>query len=45
VIFPVACLVLRCLLGWLMVLAGREVSKDAELVVLRHQKAASRRVA
>jgi hypothetical protein len=36
VIFSVVCLLARCLLGCLMVLARREVSKDAELLVLRH---------
>jgi len=43
VIFSVAYLVVRCLLGCLMVLARREVSKDAELLVLRHQNAVLRR--
>jgi transposase len=33
----------RCLLGCLMVLARREVSKDAELLVLRHENAVLRR--
>ena len=42
-IFSVAYLVVRCLLGCLMVLARREVSKDAELLVLRHQNAVLRR--
>jgi hypothetical protein len=36
VIFSVVYLVVRCLLDCLMVLARREVSKDAELLVLRH---------
>jgi transposase len=43
VIFSVAYLVVRCLLGCLMVLARREVSKDAELLVLRHENAVLRR--
>ena len=34
---------LRCLLGCVMVLARREVSKDAELLVLRHENALLRR--
>ncbi len=42
-IFSVACLLGRCLLGCLMVLAWREVSKDAELLVLRHENAVLRR--
>ena len=42
-IFSVVYLVLRCVLGCLMVLARREVSKDAELLVLRHQNAVLRR--
>jgi hypothetical protein len=36
-------LVVRCLLDGLMVLARREVSKDAELLVLRHENAVLRR--
>jgi hypothetical protein len=36
-------LLVRCLLGGLMVLARREVSKDAELMVLRHGNAVLRR--
>jgi putative transposase len=36
-------LLVRCLLGCLMVLAWRAVSKDAELVVLRHENAVLRR--
>lgn len=42
-IFSVACLRARRLLGCLLVLARREVSKDGELLVLRHQNAALRR--
>jgi len=33
----------RCLLGCVMVLARREVSKDAELLVVRHENAVLRR--
>jgi putative transposase len=36
-------LVVRCLLGSLMVLGRQEASKDAELLVLRHQNAVLRR--
>jgi len=36
-------LLVRCLLGCVMVLARREVSKDAELLVLRHENAVLRR--
>jgi putative transposase len=43
VIFSGVYLVVRCLLGCLMVLARREVSKDAELLVLRHENAVLRR--
>jgi hypothetical protein len=43
VIFSVVYLVARCLLGCLMVVARREVSKDAELLVLRHENAVLRR--
>jgi putative transposase len=43
VIFSVAYLLVRRLLGCLMVLARREVSKDAELLVLRHENAVLRR--
>jgi hypothetical protein len=43
VIFSVVYLLTRCLLGCLMVLARREVSKDAELLVLRHENAVLRR--
>ena len=42
-IFSVVYLVVRCLLGCLTVLARREVSKDAELLVLRHENAVLRR--
>jgi hypothetical protein len=44
VIFSVVYLVVRCLLGCLMVLARREVSKDAELLVLRHENAVRRQI-
>jgi putative transposase len=43
VIFSVVYLLVRRLLGCLMVLARREVSKDAELLVLRHENAVLRR--
>jgi hypothetical protein len=43
VIFSVVYLLVRCLLGCLMVLARREVSKDAELLVLQHENAVLRR--
>ena len=42
-IFSAVYLLVRCLLGCLMVLARREVSKDAELLVLRHENAVLRR--
>ena len=42
-IFSVVYLLARCLLGCPMVLARREVSKDAELPVLRHENAVLRR--
>jgi putative transposase len=42
VIFSVGYLLVRRLLGCLMVLARREVSKDAELLVLRHENAVLR---
>ena len=42
-IFSVVYLLARRLLGFLMVLARREVSKDAELLVLRHENAVLRR--
>ena len=38
-IFSVVYLLVRCLLGCLMALARREVSKDAELLLLRHENA------
>jgi len=41
--FTVVCLLVRCLLGCVIVLARREVSKDAELLVLRHENAVLRR--
>jgi putative transposase len=43
VIFSVVYLAVRRLLGCLMVLARRQVSKDAELLVLRHENAVLRR--
>jgi putative transposase len=43
VISSVVYLLVRRLLGCLMVLARREVSKDAELLVLRHENAVLRR--
>jgi transposase len=43
VIFSIAYVVARCLLGCLMVLARREMSKDAELLVVRHENAVLRR--
>jgi hypothetical protein len=43
VIFSVVYLIVRCLLGCLMVLPRRQVSKDAELLVLRHENAVLRR--
>jgi len=43
VIFSVACLLVRRRLGCLMVLARGEVSKDAELLVFRHENAVLRR--
>ena len=42
-IFSAVYLLVRRLLGCLMVLARREVSKDAELLVLRHENAVLRR--
>jgi hypothetical protein len=43
VIFSVVCLLARCLLGCLTVRVRREVSKDAGLLVLRHENAVLRR--
>jgi len=43
VITSVLYLLVRCLLGWLNVLTRRQASKDAELLVLRHQNAVLRR--
>jgi putative transposase len=43
VILSVVYLLVRRVLGCLMVLARREVSKDAELLVLRHENAVLRR--
>jgi putative transposase len=43
VIFSVRCLLVRCLLGCLTVLTRHRVSKDAELLVLRHENAVLRR--
>jgi putative transposase len=45
VIFSVACLLTRCLLSGLMLLARRQASKEAELLVLRHENAVLRRQA
>ena len=42
-IFPLVYLAVRRLLDCLMVLARREASKDAELLVLRHENAVLRR--
>ena len=42
-IFSVLYLLVRCLLGSLIVLARRQVSKDAELLVLRHENTVLRR--
>ena len=42
-IFSSVYLLVRCLLGCVMVLAWRGVSKDAELLVLRHENAVLRR--
>jgi hypothetical protein len=36
-IISVVYLVVRCLLGCLMMLTQRQLSKDAELLVLRHE--------
>jgi hypothetical protein len=43
VIFSAVYLIVRCLLSCLVVLARSEVSKDAELLVLRHQNVVLRR--
>jgi hypothetical protein len=43
VAFSVVYTLARCLLGCLMVLGWREVSKYAELLVLRHENAVLRR--
>jgi putative transposase len=43
VIVSVVYLLVRCLLGCLMVLTRHQVSKDAELLVLRHENAVLRR--
>ncbi len=42
-IFSVGYQLVRCLRGCVMVLARREVSKDAGLLVLRHENAVLRR--
>ena len=42
-IISVLYLLVRCLFGCLMVLARHRVSKDAELLVLRHENAVPRR--
>ena len=42
-IISVRCLLVRCLLGCLTVLRRHRVSKDAELLVLRHENAVLRR--
>ena len=42
-IFSVVYLLIRCMLSFLMVLARREASRDAELLVLRHENAVLRR--
>ena len=42
-IFSVVYLLVRCLLSYLAVLAHDEASKDAELLVLRHENAVLRR--
>jgi putative transposase len=43
VIISVVYLLVRCLLGCLMMLTRHQVSKDAELLVLRHENAVLRR--
>jgi putative transposase len=45
VIFLVVYQLTRCLLDCLMLLARREASKEAELLVLRHENAVLRRPA
>ena len=42
-IISVVYLLVRCLLGCLMVLTRHQASKDAELLVLRHENAVLRR--
>ena len=42
-IFPVVCQLTRCLLSALMLLTRRETSREAELLVLRHENAVLRR--
>ena len=42
-IFSIVNLTVRCLLGCLMVLTRRQMSKDAGLLVLRHENAVLRR--
>jgi len=42
VIISIVYLVVRCLLGCLMMLTQRQVSKDAELLVVRHEALLSR---
>jgi len=43
VIFSIVYFLVRCLLGCMMVMARREASNDAELLVLRHENAVLRR--